>query len=94
MRCPNCHECPFERGVCGRLANRGRRFFLMGALALPVAAKIERAVPKLPYEKPALKYLGKINVNGRVWTYADDGYQRDGRLITVDIKAAEWAVAT
>ena len=45
MRCPNCHDCAFERGVCERLANRGRRFFLMGALALPVAAKIERIAP-------------------------------------------------
>lgn len=41
--CPVCHRCPFAGGVCEDRVNRGRRFFLMGALALPVARKIELA---------------------------------------------------
>lgn len=45
MKCPRCGECPFPKGVCERVASRGRRFFLMGALALPVAVAIERIKP-------------------------------------------------
>jgi len=40
-RCPRCGECPFPGGVCEQRVNRGRRFFLMGALALPVARQVE-----------------------------------------------------
>ncbi len=39
--CPVCKRCSFENGVCEDRVNRGRRFFLVGALALPVARKIE-----------------------------------------------------
>lgn len=42
--CPVCKRCPFSNGVCEDRANRSRRYFLMGALVLPVAAKIERVV--------------------------------------------------
>lgn len=45
MKCPRCGECPYPNGVCERVASRGRRFFLMGALALPVALAIERVKP-------------------------------------------------
>lgn len=45
MKCPRCGECPYPAGVCERVASRGRRFFLMGALALPVAVAIERIKP-------------------------------------------------
>jgi len=41
MWCPACGECGFEGGRCAERVSRGRRFFLMGALALPVARKIE-----------------------------------------------------
>jgi hypothetical protein len=34
-------------GVCEDRVNRGRRYFLLGALALPVARKIELAAPAL-----------------------------------------------
>jgi hypothetical protein len=44
--CPVCRRCPFAGGVCEDRANRSRRFFLMGALALPVAARIDFAVSK------------------------------------------------
>lgn len=47
MRCPVCHRCPFDKGVCEDRVNRGRRFFLMGALALPVARKLEALAPIL-----------------------------------------------
>lgn len=59
MTCPNCGE---------RIA-RGRRFFLMGALALPAAAALARVVPKLPYEAPKLTKIGRIVINGQEWTY-------------------------
>lgn len=39
--CPACGRCPFAGGVCEDRVNRGRRFFLLGALALPVARKVE-----------------------------------------------------
>ena len=45
MICPVCNRCPFEKGVCEDRVNRGRRFFLMGALALPVARKLEALAP-------------------------------------------------
>lgn len=45
MTCPVCQRCPFAKGVCEDRVNRGRRFFLVGALALPVALKIERVAP-------------------------------------------------
>ncbi len=45
--CPACERCPFTNGVCEDRANRGRRFFLMGALALPVARKIEVVAAKI-----------------------------------------------
>lgn len=38
--------------MCERLANRGRRFFLMGALALPVAHKIAQVAEKLIVPAP------------------------------------------
>lgn len=69
-RCPNCHECDFPRGVCERVTNRGRRFFLMGALALPVARQIERVAAIVPtYEAPTITPVGRINVNGQEWTW-------------------------
>lgn len=45
MTCPVCNRCPFERGVCEDHVNRGRRYFLVGALALPVARKLEALAP-------------------------------------------------
>jgi len=61
--CPNCHDCDFPRGVCERLANRGRRFFLMGALAVPLAHKISRVaekliVPPTPEQTITIQYSG------------------------------------
>ena len=47
MTCPVCRRCPFEKGVCEDRVNRGRRFFLVGALALPVARTIARVAPPL-----------------------------------------------
>jgi hypothetical protein len=41
----HCRRCPFVNGVCEDRVNRGRGFFLVGALALPVARKIELAAP-------------------------------------------------
>jgi len=41
VRCPACGECGFDGGRCTERVSRGRRFFLVGALALPVARKIE-----------------------------------------------------
>lgn len=72
MKCPNCHECPFERGVCERLANRGRRFFLMGALALPVAAKIVRVAPIGGATPKFSISTARIEVNGRTWSWQID----------------------
>ena len=50
--CPRCGECPFSGGVCEEKVSRGRRFFMLGALALPVAAQIARVAaviaPPLP----------------------------------------------
>lgn len=43
MICPICKRCPFQGGVCEDRVNRGRRFFLVGALALPVARRLEIA---------------------------------------------------
>lgn len=64
MTCPLCKECPFSKGVCEQRITRGRRFFLMGALALPVARKIERiaqlVVPK--YEAPKLTRLHDVDI--------------------------------
>lgn len=45
MICPVCQRCPFVNGVCEDRVNRGRRFFLMGALILPVARKLEALAP-------------------------------------------------
>ena len=45
MICPICHRCPYVKGVCEDRVNRGRRYFLMGALALPVARKLEALAP-------------------------------------------------
>lgn len=58
MKCPRCGECPFPKGVCERVASRGRRFFLMGALALPVAVAIERIKPIVaPVTETTTQYL-------------------------------------
>ena len=51
MICPLCGDCEMPKGKCERDVQRGRRWFLMGALALPVAAKL----PKLfswPFTEP------------------------------------------
>ena len=53
--CLVCKRCPFVNGVCEDRANRGRRFFLMGALALPVARKIETMVPKTVKQYPTIQ---------------------------------------
>src|SRR5262249_1488370 len=91
MICPNCHECPFEKGVCERLANRGRRFFLLGALALPVAVKITRVAPIVAPKAKVSTMTIKLNGGEWMWSYADDGYQRDGHIIQVE---SSFAVAT
>lgn len=64
--CPKCGQCPFVDGVCEQKIARGRRFFLLGALALPVAAKIESLgkLVKPAYETPTIEYLGNI------WTWS------------------------
>ena len=57
--CPLCKECPFTKGVCEQRILRGRRFFLMGALALPAAVQIARVAPLITpvYEAPKLTRL-------------------------------------
>lgn len=45
MTCPNCGKCPYLEGQCVERIAKGRRYFLMGALALPLAHKIERLAP-------------------------------------------------
>lgn len=49
--CPRCGRCPFAGGVCEERVSHGRRFFLMGALALPAAATIARLSPVVPAPK-------------------------------------------
>ncbi len=73
--CPACKRCPFVNGVCEDRANRGRRFFLMGALALPVARQIEVVAAKVVYEPPTLielppvfeRYYGPFYTDGKVF---------------------------
>ncbi len=76
--CPVCRSCPFANGVCEDRANRGRRFFLMGALALPVARKIETMVSKVVYEPPTIIELPRVfeRYYGHFYTYgiAFDGF--------------------
>jgi len=55
--CSRCGRCPAPNGECEEKISRGRRFFLLGALALPVAAKVERVaalVAPEPFIGPAL----------------------------------------
>ena len=63
--CPVCKKCPFAGGVCEDRVNRGRRFFLMGALAVPIARKIEDVgkliVPAAP-SVPKIEDLLDMNV--------------------------------
>lgn len=75
MICPVCHRCPFDRGVCEDRVNRGRRFFLMGALALPVARKLEALAPivaagplVIPIEQYVASYQAK---RWNITTYAN-----------------------
>lgn len=64
--------------------NRGRRFFLMGALALPVAAKLhvpEAAVP-LPQKVYRVTYRGYFD-GGQQWGVA-----------TITVGSGSWFLAT
>jgi hypothetical protein len=92
VKCPNCRECDFPKGVCERLANRGRRFFLMGALAVPLAHKIERVAKAIvPYQRPpgmiTLHYADgeKLVYEAPKLTKLPDGWI---------LHNMEWAVAT
>ena len=55
--CPNCGRCPYLEGQCIERVSKGRRFFLMGALALPVAHTLSRAaaIVQPQYETPTLE---------------------------------------
>ncbi len=62
--CPDCNRCPCSDchpvGACERVA-RGRRFFLLGALALPVVQKIGEFAPKIVLAAPetTLRFAAK-----------------------------------
>lgn len=74
--CPHC-----EKSLCAcEQVHRGRRFFLMGALALPIARKIESvaAIIKPPYEPPKITWLGRVSINGQECTY--ERLFTDGKL--------------
>lgn len=59
-------------GVCEEKVSRGRRFFLLGALALPVAAKIERIgrIVAPPPEYTMLGGPGSIQVGDSLWVWS------------------------
>ena len=87
MKCPGCGECDFLKGVCERLANRGRRFFLMGVLVVPLAHKIARVTEKLVV--PAPKQTVTIIVDDKRLVYEASQLTRRHDWIL-----SEWAVAT
>lgn len=90
VRCPSCGECPFEKGVCEKLANRGRRFFLMGALAVPIAAKIEALAPIV---QPARTVSAVLRIGNQEWVYEKPMIWRlDGNHTR--IVEAQFALAT
>ncbi len=75
-RCDSC--CRFHpEGPCEEV-NRGRRFFLLGALAAPVLAKLPPVPPS------AIVYMDTdsfVTVNGVPWTWRDTQKLREGGLI-------------
>lgn len=68
-RCPHCGECPFPNNVCEERLSRGRRFFLMGALAVPLACKIESFAPKIVEPKLVELPQSSITIDGMKWLY-------------------------
>lgn len=82
MICPICNRCPFDKGVCEDRLNRGRRFFLMGALALPVARKLEALAPIVA---PDLTRI--VLYDSKRWTLTHN-------LLTGSIGVTRWELAT
>lgn len=62
-------------GVCEEKISRGRRFFMLGALALPVAAQIARVAEIL---KPP-EMTSQIEFNGENWIW--NGTYKVGDLV-------------
>lgn len=75
--CPRCGQCPFVDGVCEEKVSRGRRFFLLGALALPVAAQIARVAKLVPPVLPPMT----IEYRDHVWVWS--GAIKIGDLLSI-----------
>lgn len=90
--CPNCHDCDFPKGVCERLANRGRRFFLIGALAVPLAHEIARVAEKLI--APAPQSTITVVFGEKKLVYEAPKLTRLPNDWILHNMSGEWAVAT
>lgn len=92
--CPMCKRCLCPKhhaeNRCGAPVNRGRRFFLLGALAAPLVK------PKLP-EPAVVGYTVKYSMENGVWEARAEIAHMTGALAQLEqaikVGASAWYLA-